>query len=152
MKSDPDPYQYTDTLLQYLCIAEINLAITSLTIGLFVIFLFLGISALFSSSENAFFSLSPENFAELNDEDSPQSQIALNLINDPDRKTATRRLLATILLMNNFVNIFIVIYASYLFSIWIQFNNVETQFGLINLNFLFQVVFITFIVVLFGEI
>ncbi|MBL6730071.1 MAG: gliding motility-associated protein GldE [Bacteroidia bacterium] len=152
MKSDPDPYQYTDTFFQYLCIAEINLSITSLIVGLFIIFIFLGISALFSSSENAFFSLSPENLAELNDEDSPQSHNALKLINDPDRQTATRRLLATILLMNNLVNIFIVIYASYLFSNWIQFDNVETQFGLINLNFLFQVVFITFIVVLFGEI
>ena len=152
MKSDPDPYQHIDALFQYLCIAEVNLPITSLIVGIFIILLFLGISALFSCSENAFFSLSPENFAELNDEDSPESDTALNLINDPDRQTATRRLLATILLMNNLVNIFIVIYSSYLFSNWFQFNDAQTPFGFINLNLLFQVVFITFIIVLFGEI
>ena len=152
MKSDPDPYQHIDALFQYLCIAEVNLPITSFIVGIFIILLFLGISALFSCSENAFFSLSPENLAELNDEDSPESHTALNLINDPDRQTATRRLLATILLMNNLVNIFIVIYSSYLFSNWFQFNDAQTPFGFINLNFLFQVVFITFIIVLFGEI
>lgn len=152
MKSDPDPYQHIDALFQYLCIAEVNLPITSFIVGIFIILLFLGISALFSCSENAFFSLSPENLAELNDEDSPESNTALNLINDPDRQTATRRLLATILLMNNLVNIFIVIYSSYLFSNWFQFNDAQTPFGFINLNFLFQVVFITFIIVLFGEI
>lgn len=152
MKSDPDPYQHIDALFQYLCIAEVNLPITSLIVGIFIILLFLVISALFSCSENAFFSLSPENLAELNDEDSPESHTALNLINDPDRQTATRRLLATILLMNNLVNIFIVIYSSYLFSNWFQFNDAQTPFGFINLNFLFQVVFITFIIVLFGEI
>jgi gliding motility-associated protein GldE len=152
LKSDPDPYQHIDALFQYLCIAEVNLPITSFIVGIFIILLFLGISALFSCSENAFFSLSPENLAELNDEDSPESHTALNLINDPDRQTATRRLLATILLMNNLVNIFIVIYSSYLFSNWFQFNDAQTPFGFINLNFLFQVVFITFIIVLFGEI
>ena len=152
MKSDPDPYQHIDALFQYLCIAEVNLPITSFIVGIFIILLFLGISALFSCSENAFFSLSPENLAELNDEDSPESHTALNLINDPDRQTATRRLLATTLLMNNLVNIFIVIYSSYLFSNWFQFNDAQTPFGFINLNFLFQVVFITFIIVLFGEI
>ena len=152
MKSDPDPYQHIDALFQYLCIAEVNLPITSFIVGIFIILLFLGISALFSCSENAFFSLSPENLAELNDEDSPESHTALNLINDPDMQTATRRLLATTLLMNNLVNIFIVIYSSYLFSNWFQFNDAQTPFGFINLNFLFQVVFITFIIVLFGEI
>ncbi|MDG1720489.1 MAG: CNNM domain-containing protein, partial [Bacteroidia bacterium] len=152
MKSDPDPYQHFESLLQPLFIAEINLSITSWLIGLLIILLFLGISALFSCSENAFFSLSPENLAELNDEDSPESHTALNLINDPDRHTATRRLLATILLMNNLVNIFIVIYSSYLFSNWFQFESFHTQFGFINLNFLFQVVFITFLIVLLGEI
>ena len=115
-------------------------------------FFLIVLCALFSCSENAFFSLSPENLAELNDEDSPESHTALNLINDPDRHTASRRLLATILLMNNLVNIFIVIYSSYLFSNLFQFESIQTQFGFINLNFLFQVVFITFLIVLFGEI
>ena len=138
MKSDPDPYQHFESLLQPLFIAEINLSITSLLIGLLIILLFLGISALFSCSENAFFSLSPENMAELNDEDSPESHTALNLINDPDRHTATRRLLATILLMNNLVNIFIVIYSSYFFSNWFQFESFQTQFGFINLDRIYK--------------
>ena len=152
MKIDPEPYYHFKIQLNSLLLTEFNWASPSLWIGVFLILLFLGLSALFSSSENAFFSLSPENLAELNDEDSPQSHTALKLINDPDRQTATRRLLATILLMNNLVNIFIVIYASYLFNQLFDFQHIISPIGIIDINFMIQVVFITFIIVLFGEI
>jgi putative hemolysin len=152
LKTDPEPYYHFKIQLNSLLLTEFNWASPSLWIGVFLILLFLGLSALFSSSENAFFSLSPENLAELNDEDSPQSHTALKLINDPDRQTGTRRLLATILLMNNLVNIFIVIYASYLFNQLFDFQHIISPIGIIDINFMIQVVFITFIIVLFGEI
>lgn len=151
MKSDSEPYQQIFILLQ-----QADLAVASdVLVGIFgivIIFFFLGLSALFSSSENAFFSLSPSHLVELNEENSPSSASALDLINEPDRKTGTQRLLATILLMNNLINIFIVIYSSYLFERFFDLNNWQTPLGIIDPNFLLQVVLITFLLVLLGEI
>lgn len=151
MKIDPDPNQLY-FLIQSIQIPEGGFYSTSVFAGIVVILVFLGLSALFSCSENAFFSLSPEDLATLNEHDNNESKIALKLINDPDRQSATRRLLATILLMNNLVNIFIVIYSSYLFSQAVQFEPITSPFGILDLNFLLQVVLITFLIVLFGEI
>ena len=124
-------------------------------LGFLVILIFLGLSALFSSSENAFFSLSPSHLIALNEENTPASTQALNLINEPNRKTGTRRLLATILLMNNLINIFIVIFSSWLFERIFHFNSLDLGVVLLSAestSFLIQVVLITFFLVLIGEI
>ena len=121
-------------------------------IGLAIVLVFLVLSALFSSSENAFFSLSPGDIVQLNEENTVHSRIALDLINEPDRRRGTRRLLATILLMNNLVNIFIVIYSSYLFEQLFTFQTIETSLFSIDPNFFIQVILITFLLVLVGEI
>jgi putative hemolysin len=151
LKSDSEPYQQIFILLQQADLA-VGSDVLAGIFGILIIFLFLGLSALFSSSENAFFSLSPSHLVELNEENSPSSASALDLINEPDRKTGTQRLLATILLMNNLINIFIVIYSSYLFERFFDLNNWHTPLGIINPNFLLQVVLITFLLVLLGEI
>lgn len=156
MKSEPEPFQQIFILLQ--AVTEVNHSpdIVFVILGLVTIFVFLGLSALFSSSENAFFSLSPSDLVELNEENSAASAVALDLINEPDRKVATGRLLATILLMNNLVNIFIVIYSSYLFERLFAFDAIRISLFSIDLsldaNFLIQVVLITFLLVLLGEI
>ena len=152
MKSDSEPFQQIFILLQSIGQTEASGDVFVGIIGLIVIVIFLGLSALFSSSENAFFSLSPSNLVELNEENSPSSAVALDLINEPDRKTATGRLLATILLMNNLINIFIVIYSSYLFERLFHFEEIETSLLTIDPNFFIQVVLITFLLVLLGEI
>lgn len=152
MKSDSEPFQQIFILLQSIGQTEASGDVFVGIIGLIVILVFLGLSALFSSSENAFFSLSPSNLVELNEENSPSSAVALDLINEPDRKTATGRLLATILLMNNLINIFIVIYSSYLFERLFHFEEIETSLLTIDSNFFIQVVLITFLLVLLGEI
>lgn len=152
MKSDSEPFQQIFILLQSIGQTEASGDVFVGIIGLIVILVFLGLSALFSSSENAFFSLSPSNLVELNEENSPSSAVALDLINEPDRKTATGRLLATILLMNNLINIFIVIYSSYLFERLFHFEEIETPLLTIDPNFFIQVVLITFLLVLLGEI
>jgi putative hemolysin len=124
-------------------------------LGFLVILIFLGLSALFSSSENAFFSLSPSHLIALNEENTPASTQALNLINEPNRKTGTRRLLATILLMNNLINIFSVIFSSWLFERIFHFNSLDLGVVLLSeesISFLIQVVLITFFLVLIGEI
>jgi putative hemolysin len=155
LKRDSEPYQQIFILLQSATQADIGSHLFLGIFGFLVILLFLGISALFSSSENAFFSLSPSHLVELNEENSPASKVALDLINEPSRKVGTRLLLATILLMNNLINIFIVIFSSWLFEQVFNFSDLDLGFYMVSseiLAFLFQVVIITFLLVLLGEI
>ena len=155
MNSDSEPYQQIFFLLQATNVADVSSDILVGVVGFIVILLFLGLSALFSSSENAFFSLSPTHLVELNEENSPSSKVVLDLINEPDRKTGTRRLLATILLMNNLVNVFIVIFSSWLFSRVFSFKALYLGPLFLSsnaVNLLLQVVLITFLLVLLGEI
>ena len=155
MNSDSEPYQQIFFLLQATNVADVSSDILVGVAGFIVILLFLVLSALFSSSENAFFSLSPTHLVELNEENSPSSKVVLDLINEPDRKTGTRRLLATILLMNNLVNVFIVIFSSWLFSRVFSFEALYLGPLFLSsnaVNFLLQVVLITFLLVLLGEI
>lgn len=156
MKTDSEPFQQILLLIS----SEVhtsNLAgdIFTGVIGLIVILFFLFLSGLFSSAENAFFSLSPSDLVLLNEEDSHASKTALELINDPDRKTATQRLLATILVMNNLVNVFIIIFSSFLFDSLFSFQDWITPFFMLKkeiIAFSLQVVLITFLLVLLGEI
>lgn len=115
--------------------------------GILLIILLLILSALFSASENAFFSLSPTDMRELDEEGSVSSKVALKLLNEPDHNIATRRLLATILLLNNLINIAIIILSAYLLGqLWI----VLPQSDIVRM--LIEVVAITFVLVLFGEV
>jgi gliding motility-associated protein GldE len=155
LNSDSEPYQQIFFLLQATNVGDVSSDILVGVVGFIVILLFLGLSALFSSSENAFFSLSPTHLVELNEENSPSSKVVLDLINEPDRKTGTRRLLATILLMNNLVNVFIVIFSSWLFSRVFSFEALYLGPLFLSsnaVNLLLQVVLITFLLVLLGEI
>ncbi len=111
--------------------------LNSLTL-LISIILLLFCSALVSGSEVAFFSLSPADKESLEEED--ESSLLLQLLNKP------RKLLATILVVNNFVNIGIVIMSTYLVGELISFHTNKV------LEFIIQVVFITFILLLFGEV
>jgi len=156
LKTDSEPFQQILLLIS----SEVHTSnvagdIFTGVIGLIVILFFLFLSGLFSSAENAFFSLSPSDLVLLNEEDSHASKTALELINDPDRKTATQRLLATILVMNNLVNVFIIIFSSFLFDSLFSFQDWITPFFMLKkeiIAFSFQVVLITFLLVLLGEI
>ena len=96
-------------------------------------------SALVSGSEISYFSLNMSDLEELKKEN-----LKSKLIYDHLRKP--NLLLATILIANNFINVAIVILSTYLTSISFQFPD-----GSI-LEFIFQVVIITSLLVLFGEI
>jgi putative hemolysin len=156
LKTDSEPFQQILLLIS----SEVHTSnvagdIFTGVIGLIVILFFLFLSGLFSSAENAFFSLSPSDLVLLNEEDSHASKTALELINDPDRKTATQRLLATILVMNNLVNVFIIIFSSFLFDSLFSFQDWITPFFMLKkeiIAFSLQVVLITFLLVLLGEI
>ncbi|MCF8374679.1 MAG: gliding motility-associated protein GldE [Bacteroidales bacterium] len=109
-------------------------------IGLVVILLLLVASALISGSEVAFFSLSPVNLNDLEQKESKNNQMVLELLKLPEK------LLATILIANNFVNVGIVIISTYVSSMLFDFS----QYPM--LGFLTEVVVITFMLLLFGEI
>lgn len=109
-------------------------------IGLAVLLILLLISALMSGSEVAYFSMSPSNIQKLKHNKSKRSQAALRLYNTPER------LLSTILVANNTVNIAIVILSAFLTTRTFDFSATPV------LGFIIQVVGITLILLLFGEI
>ncbi len=109
-------------------------------LGIVVILLLLAGSALISGSEVAFFSLSPSDKQNLEERDSSNAGRALELIRNPER------LLGTILITNNFINVGIVILSSFVMNRLMDFGASKT------LQFLVQVVIVTFLLLLFGEI
>ena len=104
-------------------------------IGLLVLFFLLIMSALISGSEVAFFSLEPGDIEDLRKNKKHSSALVLKLLSVPEK------LLATILVGNNFVNIAVVILASFITNSLIDFSDAPT------LGFIFQVIIITFIFV-----
>lgn len=109
--------------------------ITEITFTVIMIILLL-CSAMFSGSEVAFFALTPKQIEKLREEN---EEYCLKLINQPER------LLATILVSNNFANVGIVTLSTYLVNRMITSDNQLVVF-------LIQVVLVTFLILLFGEI
>lgn len=98
-------------------------------------------SAFASGSEIAFFSLTRENLDELSENNSSRDRLILKLVSNPDK------LLATILILNDFVNVGIVMLLNYFFMSIIDFgDNAEW------LEFLMLTVLLTFVLLLFGEV
>ncbi len=91
-----------------------------------------------SGSEVAFFSLTRSDIDELEERDDTTSRRVLNLLDNPDR------LLATILVTNNMVNICLVIVVTQLVDQIFIFSGVW--------EFIFNTIIITFLLLLFGEI
>lgn len=98
-------------------------------------------SALISASEVAFFSLEPKDLEEIENNKSKKAKNVLGLIERP------KKLLATILITNNLVNVGIIILSTVL---------VESMFQGVGLSaiaqFWIQVIGVTFIILLFGEV
>lgn len=109
-------------------------------VGLLVLIFLIVLSGLVSGSETAFFSLSPSDIGILSNGKHPKDQLILDLRKRP------KTLLATILIGNNFINVAIVILSTYLTSI--LFNLGDN----LVLAFVLQVIVITSIILLFGEI
>lgn len=109
------------------------------TIKVIVLLFLLGGSALISAAEVALFGLSQTDLNEMQEKDSSKGKIIVQLLDKP------KKLLATILIANNAINIGIVL----LFS-----SIGETIFAGIDgtLRFLLEVVVATFLILMFGEI
>lgn len=109
-------------------------------LGFVVLVVLLVLSSLVSGSESAFFSLSPVNLKYLQDNPSKTNMVVQQLIEEPEH------LLASILIANNFINVGIVILSTYITNTIVDFSQSPV------IGFIVQVVIITFILLLFGEI
>ncbi len=122
----------------------INSIAQPLTIGVVISILstivLLACSAFISGSEVATFSLTPADVDHLQNSNDEKEKSLLKLIKDPDK------LLATILIANNFVNVAIVMLSTYVTNSLFNFAGYELW------GFVVQVVFVTFLLLLFGEI
>ncbi len=113
-------------------------------IGILSILLLLVGSALVSGSEVALFSLKPTDFEVDESKMSSKEKILIKLLDKP------KKLLATILIANNFINIAIVLLYSALSDVFRSSSEIAV-FG-ISLTFLIDIVIVTFLLLLFGEI
>ena len=109
------------------------------------LFILLSFSALISGAEVAFFGLSQTDVNEIEEKKTAKGKIIVALLDRP------KKLLATILIANNAINIGVVL----------LFNNIgDTIFadityvilGLVPVRFLLEVVVVTFLILMFGEI
>lgn len=112
----------------------------SLIVPLFILLILLIASALVSGSEVAFFSLKSQDLDTLKDKSKTAHDGIVELLDRP------KTLLATILITNNFVNVGIVILSSYITGSLFDFSTNPT------LGFVLEVVVITFLILLFGEV
>lgn len=113
---------------------------TNLVFGFIGIFVLLFCSALVSGAEVALFSLSQKDIDETIQSDDSKGKIIADLINRP------KKLLATILVANNFINIGVVILFSFIG---------KDLFAAISspvLKFTVEVIVVTFLLLLFGEV
>ncbi|NCT09699.1 MAG: gliding motility-associated protein GldE [Flavobacteriia bacterium] len=135
---DPDPEPLFLLFLSFNLLIVIN--------GIALLFLLFA-SALISGTEVAFFSLSQTDLNELSDE-GKQQHIVVKLLEHP------RKLLATILIANNFINILIVLlFATLAENLFGDFDYLlNLIYFQIPIRFLIEVILVTFLILLFGEV
>ncbi len=133
---DPDPLSL---MLNFVFLDSI------FALKIVVLLILLGCSALISGAEVAFFGLSPTDVNGIDEEQSSRGSIVVALLARP------KKLLATILIANNTINIGIVLLFSAIGdTIFSDIN--YTLFGVISVRFLLEVLVATFLILMFGEI
>ena len=125
---DPDPASFLNSIdFEFL-------------FGIIAIVILLACSAFISGSEVALFSLSQKDIDDISNKDYNSGTLISRLLEKP------KKLLATILVANNFVNIAIVIiFSSFSGRL---FNGIESTI----VRFILEVVVVTFFILLFGEV
>ena len=138
---DIDPLPATSPVLGLILASEQLVTVVAPSVGSIIALVCAGLalilSGFVSGSEIAYFSLTPDQREELGD--SPKGLSIERLLAVPER------LLATILIANNLVNVTIVILCNFAFNQIFEFHS-----GV--LSFIFQSVVLTFLILLFGEI
>ena len=137
--TDPLPEAFRTLLI--LAIAPSSLTLTiSLFFQILVVLLLLACSAAMSATETAFFSLTPTQLNAIKSVKSASNHRILHLLEKP------KLLLATVLISNTLVNVGIVIISTFIVNTHFDFSSEPV------LGFIFQVVFITALLLLLGEI
>jgi putative hemolysin len=113
---------------------------TNLLFGILAIAFFLFCSAMVSAAEVALFSLTQQDLNTLSEEDASKANLISKLLQRP------KKLLATILVANNFSHIGVVIVFSFVG------NNIFSAIESPILKFVVEVILITFLILLFGEV
>jgi len=129
---EPDPFPLVEIVINPISFYDI--------IGLITLIILLLFSALLSGSEISYFSLTPNEKEKLKSSKHKTDKRIISLLNKPEN------LLATILISNNFVNVGIVILSTYII------NNIFDFRESIKLGFFIQIVVVSFVLLLFGEI
>ena len=130
----------------YLCqLADVfnGISVHSPTISAIIAIVLAGllllVSGFASASEIAFFSLSPSDLSAIDEKKHPSDEKISKLLED------TERLLATILITNNFVNVTIIMLCNFFFMSVFEFHSPIAEFLILT-------VILTFLLLLFGEI
>jgi len=126
---DPEPSLFFSAFL------DINLII-----GFVGIFILLFLSAIVSGAEVALFSLSQKDIDEAVQENLSKGKIISKLLDKP------KKLLATLLVANNFFNIGVVILFSFIGQ------NIFDQISSPVLKFILEIILVTSLILLFGEV
>ena len=119
----------------------------NLILGLIVLAVFLACSAMISGAEVAYFSLSKTDVEEMEESSQRMRKQAVEMLKKP------KKLLATILVANNFINVGIVILSTFLIA-----KNIDQELlnylvgGVLPVARIIEVFGITLVVLLFGEI
>ena len=129
---DPSPFFLLATIVQ-----PFQVELTTPLVGLLVLLL---ASSLISGSEVAFFSLQPAELLNMKQSDKTQDKATAELLEKP------KTLLATILISNNFINVAIILLSTFISAKLFNFSAHPA------LGFLINVVSITLLILLFGEV
>jgi putative hemolysin len=108
--------------------------------AILILIILLSASALLSASEVAYFSLGPAEINKIKTIRNKKAEKVLRLYSKPER------LLSTILVGNNLVNVAVIIISAFISRNLFHFSDSKL------LEFLIQVIIITFLILLFGEI
>lgn len=130
----------SSSLTHFLGGVTVQLPTLDVLFVLLAVVFMLFISGFVSASEIAFFSLSPKDKSRIEEEKQTSDSLIKKLLDDSER------LLATILISNNFVNIAIIVSLNFAFSRMVDFG------GNRLVEFLVVTVLLTFLLLLFGEI
>lgn len=135
-----DPDSYLCRLAEMFDGVTVTAPGTGELVAIVLAVLLLFASGFVSASEIAFFSLSPSDLNDIEEENHASDKHIKSLLADSER------LLATILISNNFVNVTIIMLCNYFFAGVIDFGTS------VVLEFLVITVVLTFLLLLFGEI
>jgi putative hemolysin len=136
LEDSPEPYSRFVSLF----LAAIPDFSADVITGMVIMLILLFCSALVSGSEVAFFSLNLSQVEKIRKLKNATDKHVLNLLERP------KRLLATILIANNVINIAIIVLSTFVFRVFFDFEQHPV------LGFVIQVILVTFLILLFAEI